>query len=281
MQYTITQSSKALDAVRKLFPDSSRRTLQNWIKAGRFHIDGNPLSHDNQQLLEGQVLRAENSCRPQLIPGLKVLHEDRYLIAIDKPTGLLSVPLDEGLTKRHVLGLLRDHFQSDQIFAVHRIDRETSGCLLFARGKDSEQALKLLFEKHDLTREYFAIVEGRMKDKNGSWHSRLMELENYDVVESETGKDAITHFTVMHCSPKYTYLKLQLETGRKHQIRVHCSKAGHPVLGDDRYGSSENPIRRMCLHAWKLELVHPFTKKRLTITSPIPAPFKKLGGNRF
>ena len=282
MKYLVPSPMKALDAIRHIFPDSSRRTLQNWIKAGRFLVDGAPLQREDTELAAGQIICAQQSCRPQLIPGLKVLYEDRYLIAIEKPVGLLSVPLDEGLTKRHALGMLRDHFQSDQIFAVHRIDRETSGCLLFARGKEAEERLKLLFEKHDLTREYFAIVEGRMKTGSGIWKSRLLELESYQVVESEEGKEAITHYTVLRHSPKYTYLKLTLETGRKHQIRVHCSTAGYPVLGDARYGSSENPIRRLCLHAWLLELSHPFIKhKKVTIRSPLPVAFKKLGGSQF
>lgn len=282
MDYLIPAPMKALEAIRHLYPDSSRRTLQNWLKAGRFLVDGLLLKKENQELIPGQILTSQSTCRPQLIPGLKVLYEDRYLVAIEKPVGLLSVPLDEGLAKRNVLETLRDHYQTDQIFAVHRIDRETSGCLMFARGKDAEERLKLLFETHDLTREYFAIVEGRMRNASGTWESRLIELESLDVVESDEGKIAITHYTVMKHSPKYTYLKLKLETGRKHQIRVHCSAAGHPVLGDERYGSNENPIQRLCLHAWYLELMHPCIKhKKVSIRSPLPPAFKKLGGSQF
>lgn len=281
MEYLVPSSMKVLDALKKLYPDSSRRTLQNWLKAGRFSVDGVVLKRENGELTAGQVLSSQESCRPQLIPGLKVIYEDRYLIAIDKPVGLLSVPLDDSFAKRHALGLLRDHYQTEQIFAVHRIDRETSGCLLFARGKESEERLKTLFEKHDLIREYFAIVEGRMNVPSGTWESRLLELESLHVVETdaEEGREAITHFTVVRRSPKYTYLKLRLETGRKHQIRVHCKTAGHPVLGDERYGSTENPIRRMCLHALNLELVHPFTGNKMALHAPLPRIFNKLGGN--
>ncbi|HEX2583329.1 MAG TPA: RluA family pseudouridine synthase [Chlamydiales bacterium] len=275
MKYTLTSPMKALEALKKLYPDSSRRTLQNWLKAGRFTVDGRPILRENEEFQTGQVLFSKENCKPQLVPGLKVLYEDRYLVAVDKPEGLLSVPLDDGQSK-HALGMLRDHYQTDQIYAVHRIDRETSGCLLFARGKEAEERLKDLFEKHDLKRIYFAIVEGRMLKKEGTRQSRLLELENLRVVESEEGRNAITHFTVLKHSPKYTYLKLMLETGRKHQIRVHCSAMGHPVLGDARYGSSEDPIRRMCLHARYLELVHPFTGKLLKIESPLPSAFKKL-----
>jgi len=279
MEHTVTTPTKALEALRALYPDSSRRTLQNWLKAGRFTVDGKLLRREDEALAPGQVIRAQTSFRAQPVSGLKILYEDRYLIAIDKPVGLLSVPLDEGYSKRHALGLLQDHYQTDQIYAVHRIDRDTSGCLLFARGKQSEQKLKDMFEAHDLTREYCAIVEGRVKEEEGTWTSNLLELENFHVVESPEGKEAITHYTVIRRSKKYTYLKLRLETGRKHQIRVHCSSAGHPVLGDKRYHATEDPVERLCLHAWHIELVHPFTQKKLSVSAPLPAAFRRLGAH--
>jgi 23S rRNA pseudouridine1911/1915/1917 synthase len=270
----------AMEALRKLYPDSSRRTLQIWLKTGRFTIDGAPLAKENALLLEGQTLNSQETFRPPKISGLKILYEDRHLIAIDKPVGLLSVPLDEGPgIKRHALGLLKEHFRTDGIFPVHRIDRDVSGVLLFARGREAEERMKNLFEKHDLRRQYFAIVEGRLKEESGTWHCKLEELPSYDVVQSSSGKDATTHFQVIRRSPKYTYLQLVLETGRKHQIRVHCQMAGHPVLGDQRYGAIENPIRRLCLHAALLEFVHPFTQKKLSLTSASPNSFKMLGGH--
>ncbi|MBS0624912.1 MAG: RluA family pseudouridine synthase [Verrucomicrobia bacterium] len=278
MKFTAPAQVKVLDALRQLFPDSSRRTLQNWLAGGRFSIDGKTIRHENILLEEGQTLSTLEHFRPQKISGLKIIFEDRYLIAIDKPVGLLSVPLDDSSSKRHALGLLRLHYMTDQIYAVHRIDRETSGALLFARGKESEERLKDLFEKHDLKREYLAIVEGRMAQDKGTWESNLIELPNLSVVESPEGKTAITHYEVLRRSPKYTYLRLILETGRKHQIRVHCQSAGHPVVGDMRYGSTHNPMERLCLHARFLSLVHPFTKKPLSFSSPLPKIFQVLGG---
>ena len=111
------------------------------------------------------MLHSQESFQAPKIRGLKIIYEDRHFIVIDKPSGLLSVPLDGEKQKRHALGLLRQHYETDQILAVHRIDRETSGVLLFARGKDSEYRFKDLFEQHDLKREYFAIVEGRLEQK--------------------------------------------------------------------------------------------------------------------
>lgn len=279
MEYHIPSSMSVKEALARLYPDSSRRTLQNWLKAGRFSLDGKKVQREDLPLKEGQVLMAKETFLPPKVPGLKILYEDRYLIAIDKPVGLLSVPLDEGDSHRHALGLLRAFLNTDAIRAVHRIDRDVSGVLLFARGKEAEDRLKELFEAHDLHRQYFAIVEGRMEEMSGTWNCRLAELPNYDVVESPEGRDAITHFEVVHRSPKYTYLKITLETGRKHQIRVHCQRAGHPILGDSRYGATENTVGRLCLHAIRLALVHPFTKKPISFFSPIPGNFKKLGSH--
>ncbi len=277
MEYTVPSEMSALEALRKIYPDSSRRSLQTWLKNGRFRIDGKPLTKENLILTQGQVITAQETFKAPKVPGLKILYEDRYLIIIDKPSGLLSVPLDEGRTKRHALGLLKQHCDTDQIYAVHRIDRETSGILLFARGKESEERFDILFERHDIMREYFAIVEGRVKDDQGSWKSNLLELPSFQVIDSPEGKEAITHYKVMRRSAKYTYLKLLLETGRKHQIRVHCQMAGHPVVGDPRYGSVENPLKRLCLHACTLGFIHPFTQKPLKFTSPIPPIFQVLG----
>ncbi|HSX11350.1 MAG TPA: RluA family pseudouridine synthase [Chlamydiales bacterium] len=280
MEYTIPSPMRAIDALRKIYPDSSRRTLQTWLQNGRFCVDGKPLRREDALLVDGQKVQAKETFRAPKVPGLKILYEDRHIIVIDKPVGLLSVPLDEGLTKRHALGLLHHHYETDQIFAVHRIDRGTSGILMFARGKLSEKYFDELFEKHDVLREYFAIVEGRVKDNEGTWECNLLELPSYHVIDSPEGKKAVTHYSVIRRSAKYTYLKLRLETGRKHQIRVHCQMAGHPVLGDDRYGAVENPLKRLCLHACTLGFIHPSTRKAVKFSSPLPGIFQALGAKK-
>jgi len=277
MDFIVPQQMSVFDALRKLFPQSSRRTIQHWIKGNRFTLNGQPIQRDSQQAEPGQVIRAIDAFSTKKAANINIIYEDRYLIAINKPVGLLSVPLDGPANKRHALGILRDHFQTDQIFAIHRIDRETSGILLFARGFQSQKKFDVLFERHDLHREYFAILEGQLSENKGTWESILKELPSYDVVIADEGKQAITHFEVLRRSAKYSYIRLILETGRKHQIRVHCKQAGCPILGDRRYGSSENPIGRLCLHSRIIAFVHPFTKQKLSFTSPLPFSFKKLG----
>jgi 23S rRNA pseudouridine1911/1915/1917 synthase len=278
MEHTILADTTLSLILKTFYPDSSRRTIQTWIKNGRFRVDGKIVNREDTPLTAGQILTSKETFKAPKVPGLKILYEDRYMVVIDKPTGLLSVPLDDADTKKCALTLLRNHLATDQIFAVHRIDRETSGILLFARGKDSEMKFDQLFEKHDIIREYYAIVEGQVKENEGSWNSKLLELPSLHVVDSPDGKDATTHFKVIRRSAKYTYLKLQLETGRKHQIRVQCQMAGHPVVGDPRYGAVENPLKRLCLHACTLGFIHPFTGKTVKFTSPLPGIFQALGG---
>lgn len=279
MEYLIAEQTTVLEALRKLFPQSSRRTIQHWIKGNRFTIDHQRISRDTQQIEKGQTLRSIDIFRSKKAANIHILHEDRYFIVIDKPTGLLSVPLDNPTAKKHALGILRDYYQSQQIFPVHRIDREASGVMIFARGYEAQKKFDEMFEEHDLEREYFAILEGRLPEMKGRWESILKELPNFDVqvVSDQDGKIAITHYDVLRRSAKYTYVRLTLETGRKHQIRVHCKEAGCPILGDPRYGSNENPIHRLCLHARRLAFEHPFTKKKVSFIAPLPFAFKKLG----
>lgn len=278
MEHKIVSPISLIELLKHLYPDSSRRTLQNWIQASLFEVDGTPLKKEKDLLYPGQILKRNAVFKSSLIEGLKILYEDRYLIAVDKQKGLLSVPLDDSFMEKSALFLLRTRDPKSAVSSVHRIDRDASGVLVFAKGKEAQTKLKALFETHDLKREYFAIVEGRMKETKGTWRAPLLELPNYHVIVSNEGKEAVTHFEVIKQSNKYTYLKVQLETGKKHQIRVHCQLAGHPILGDARYGSKENPIRRLCLHATVLEFIHPFTQKKVSFFSPLPNRFKKLGG---
>lgn len=268
-----------LDALKLSFPDSSKRTLQNWVKEGRVYVDGEvvvklPLTVQPGQSVTLGKKEVKRSCF-----GMDILYEDRWMVVIDKPAGLLSVPTDNG--GENALDYLRAHYKSPSIFAVHRIDKETSGVLVFARGTLAESKFDKLFETHSLTREYLAIVEGRMSQEKGTWESFLMEKDNFDVVTTteQFGKKAITHYEVYRRSKLFSYLRLRLETGRKHQIRVHCHESGHVVIGDKRYGSTLNPISRMGLHAKHLAFVHPFTKKKLSFSSPIPAEFERLGAS--
>lgn len=267
-----------LESLQHFYPDSSKRTLTQWLNWDRVSVDGVMVKIAKTPLKKGQLLEVGEKKEPQFCSHIPILHQDRACIVIDKPASLLSVATDNPL-EEHALHFLREHYKTAAIYPVHRLDRDTSGVLLFARGKLSQDYFDTLFETHDIQRQYLAIVEGRLTQDKGTWKSYLKELENYNVVVSteEEGKLAITHFEVLRRSKKFTYLKLTLETGKKHQIRVHCKEAGHPIVGDKRYGSTCNPISRLGLHAAFLSFVHPVTKKTLSFSSNPPRAFSKLG----
>jgi 23S rRNA pseudouridine1911/1915/1917 synthase len=267
MQYILQNDLPLIEALKLYYPESSKRTYLSWIKWGRVTIDGLPQNRANSLVKAGQILALEKKEPTQTASGIPILYQDRWMIVIDKPAGLLSVPAEKDTL--NALHLLKIGFKSASLLPVHRLDQETSGVLLFARSKMAEVQLNHLFEKHDLEREYVAIVDGHIPCKSGTWESYLREKENYDVeiTTADLGKKGVTHYEVVRRSKKFSFLRLRLETGRKHQIRVQAAHAGHPVVGDKRYGSLSNPYKRLCLHASALSFIHPFTHKKMTFTS--------------
>ena len=266
MKNIMTEDISLLDGLVKLYPDSAKRTLRIWLKQRRVSVDGvaitigKHLVKKGSQIVVGKVVADS-------IKGVEALYEDDHLIIIDKPTGLLSVPLDREKAI-NALGILRDYYKNSPVFAVHRIDKETSGVLVFAKTEEAKEGMDVLFRKHDLTREYIALVEGFIETPKGSWQSYLFERSHFEVgstTDPKGGRLSITHYEVIRKTPKCTWLRLTLETGRKHQIRVHCRDAGYTILGDKRYGSTMNPYKRLCLHAHRIAFRHPITGEQIDI----------------
>jgi len=265
----MTELIDLVEALSLQFPDSSKRTLKQWIKWGRILVDGEPVT----EFKVSKDARIEIA-KKQLAP-LHILYEDRWFIAIDKPAGLLSVPAER--QHRSALSLLREHFRSPHIYAAHRLDQDASGVLLFVRSELMREEMARLFGSHDLEREYAAIVEGRLASEEGDWSFPLEERDDFHVVVTSQGREAQTFYKRIKRTACFSYLRLKLHTGRKHQIRVHTSHIGHPIIGDKRYGAIANPIRRLGLHAVRLAFTHPDTGKWIDIFSPLPKSFKTLG----
>jgi 23S rRNA pseudouridine1911/1915/1917 synthase len=259
MKKVALQDSTLLEILESMYPDSSGRTLKNFFKARRVHLNGAIAAHGNVLIKTGDVITVGQT-PPPIFKEFPLLFEDEHLVIIDKPVHLLSVPLDDEIS-RSALSILQDHYR-EQFFAVHRIDRETSGALVFAKTLEAKKGMDELFKAHDLIREYLAIVEGHVKPYKGTWQSYLKEKAHFEVCSTddpEEGQLAITHYEVIKKAPKCTWLRLVLETGKKHQIRVHCRDAGHPVLGDKVYKGALNPYKRLCLQAARIAFKHPIT----------------------
>ena len=262
MSWTASSNNSLLDALTALAPDSSKNTLRSWISQGRIEVEGKMIKDPKFVVKKGSSIVL--GVRKQFINyGIEILHEDRSVIVIHKPEGLLSVGTDYSPFK-NVHGFLKRRAPGRTVYPVHRLDRETSGVMMFAYTEDAKDHLKKQFEMHSIQREYIAIVEGTLSEGKGTWRSFLVEDERYHVkstTQDAGGKEAITHYTVMQKNKFTSMIKLKLETGKKNQIRVHCSEAGYPVVGDEKYGSKCIKPPRMYLHAALLGFIHPDTEK--------------------
>ncbi len=277
MKYKVESNLLLIQALKLAFPESSMNTLKSWIKEGRITLDGLPAKNWQLSVLEGQEIELKAKSR-FLDNDLRILYEDADLVVIDKPNGLLSVAAAYDKSKT-AHAILKAQYKPKQVYVVHRLDQDTSGVMMFALKDSSYNALKKIFEKHDIDRVYYAIVEGKLSSPKGTWQSYLYEDANYHVHSSsqaEAGELAITHYQVKATSKYYSLLELKLETGKKNQIRVHCQQAGHPVVGDKKYGATRNPLNRLGLHAYKLAFEHPGTHRKKVFISPIPEVFQKI-----
>lgn len=277
MKLHLDQDLILLDCLAILAPDSSRTTLRSWLKEGRVLVNDVVEKVGSKLIKKDQIVTVTAKAAPTL-DGIQILYEDSHLIVINKPSGLLSVSanFEKGKTAH---AILKQHYRPRKVYVVHRLDQGTSGVMLFALSEKAHEKLKKIFEAHDIIREYVAILEGYLSEDSGTWQSYLYEDENYVVHETLDplkGLLAITHYEVLDRKKLMTWIKFRLETGRKNQIRVQCKAAGHPVIGDLKYGAIKNPLRRLCLHASRLAFKHPITGKEMQFETPIPNLFNNL-----
>ena len=208
---------------------------------------------------------------------LKAIYEDEDFIAVDKPVGLLSVQSDKDTECAY--GYVQDHLQqadkNARPFVLHRIDKETSGVLVFAKNVKIHSMLKMHWSEQVQLREYYAVVEGTLEEKSGTITSYLKENVNNLVYSTNdpSGQKAITHYEVIKESGPFSLLKVKIDTGRKNQIRVHMKELGHPIVGDEKYGFIKSPLDRLGLHASRLEFIHPVTKEVIKLAAPVPGGF--------
>lgn len=214
--------------------------------------------------------------------GLTILYEDRDILVVDKVSGLLTMSDEKGRDNTAYY-LLNDYVRKgnpksrNRVFIVHRLDRETSGVLVFAKTEDAKRYLQ--DEWQEFQKKYYAIVCGTLAEKEGVITSYLAEnsaLKMYSVADPKMGKLAKTGYRVMKESPNYSLLGIELFTGRKNQIRVHLADKGCPVAGDSKYGAKEKSFKKLTLHAASITITHPFSKEKMTFTSLIPAYFELL-----
>lgn len=271
--FVVNEDSKLLDCVRKERPELPSGKAKSYLEHRMISVDGEVTSKFDYPVKRGQTITISRTINSSYDSPLEVIYEDSDLLAINKPAGLLSVATDTE-KENTAIRLLRDS-GIDPLYVVHRIDRDTSGVLLFAKSIEMRDKLQASWE--DIKRrEYLAVCEGLFAEKSGRCDTILRETSTHLVysVKSGEGQRAITNYEVIKENAHYSYLRVLIETGRKNQIRVHMKELSHPVVGDKKYGAHGNPMGRLGLHASLLELNHPRTGNAVVIKASPESRFR-------
>jgi 23S rRNA pseudouridine1911/1915/1917 synthase len=257
-RFEVTEPGELLKFLIAKLPDRSRSSVKSLLANGMVLVNGETVTQFNHPLALGQEVGIGRAGRAGegRGGGVNIVFEDAHLAVIDKRAD-----------------------PRNRIFIVHRLDRETSGLMMFAKNPDIQRALQDTWQEAVLERTYAAVVEGRIESPHGTITSWLKEDRSLIMRSSpvpDDGQKAITHYRVLQSTKLYSLVELKLETGRKNQIRVHMQDLGHSIAGDKKYGATRNPIRRLGLHARVLAFRHPVTGKAMRFESPMPPEFARL-----
>lgn len=267
--FKVPKTATLLEVLANLFPDSSRSTLRSWVQHKRILIDNSVAKTCSQLIAENATLCLLPKPLPQEGP-LTIHFEDPHLIVVEKPAGICSVATNDP-KEISVHTLIKQRYPWKKVYVIHRLDKETSGLMVFALTQHSFGFLKKQLQERYIRRIYRAVVEGSIV-QDGSWKTFLIEdrFLKMHVVPKDTphAEYAVTHYQVLQSTSKFTLLDCHLETGKKNQIRVQASYFGHPIVGDSKYGSSLK--KELCLHARLLAFCHPVTKESLVFECPPP-----------
>ncbi len=261
----------------------SKTKIKATLQGRGIRVNGKTVTQFDYPLTPGMKIGVSKTKRNDLFKSryVKIVFEDQYLIVVEKNIGILSMAA--GHKSLNVKSVLDDYFRKSKqgctAHVVHRLDRDTSGLMVYAKDMETEQILE--HNWHDIVydRRYVAVVSGEMEDDGGTIANWLKDNAAYVTYSSPVdngGKYAVTHFHTLNRTTEHSLVEFSLETGRKNQIRVHCADMGHPVCGDVKYGNGDDPLHRLCLHAYMLCFYHPVTHERMEFQTMIPSAFKSL-----
>ena len=283
ISYPVTEPSTLLPFLLEHVKGKSRNNVKSLLSRRLVAVDGVPVSQFDTPLMPGQqvTILPVSAPRADALP-FPLLYEDEHLIVVNKPAKLLSVATEKEKT-RTAYHIVTDYVKSrkvgDRIFVLHRLDRDTSGVLMFARDAETKELFQSRWNEIVTRRGYLAVVEGVPKPDRDTVRSYLVETDTHMSFSGQPGpnaREAVTSYQVVKAGNGYALLDVSIETGRKNQIRVHMKEKGHPVAGDRQYGARTNPIGRLCLHANELSFVHPVTGKPVTFKARMPRDFNRV-----
>ena len=279
----VAHPAKLLVFLTESFPDRSRKSVKSLLEQKQIMIGNRVVTQFDYPLEPGMdvMVLKKKATRNITLRKMSILYEDEHLMVIEKAAGLLSVATEKEKAET-AYGILRSYLKmgdrNAQLYVVHRLDRDTSGIMMFSKSKEVQQKLQDNWDVVVTKRIYYAAVEGNVKAE-GEIVSCLKENKALKVYSSKTpgdGQKAITRFRVLKSNPRYSLLEVALETGRKNQIRVHLQDMGHSIAGDKKYGAATDPLHRLALHAGILEFTHPVTGECMHFETPVPAFLDKL-----
>jgi len=284
--FKVSKEDTLLAFLINQLPQKKRNVIKALLRDRQVFIDEIPVGQFNEPLVPGSIVkvfwRTDTSRQKPAPLGLDIIFEDTDIIVINKPSGLLTIATDTEKRKT-AYSILSEYVKREdpenKIFIVHRLDRETSGLLLFAKNILVKQQIQKTWETMINQRTYVGVVEGEVKKIEGtvvSWLAETTAYRVYSQQNAQAGKKAVTHYRKIGGNNRYSLLQINLDTGRKHQIRVHMHDIGCPIVGDKKYGSNSNPIRRMALHAQVLAFTHPKTGQPCRFETPIPEKFLQI-----
>ena len=283
-EYTVKEPSELMLFLIAQMPHKNRDNIKTYLRNRQVLVNGEPVSRFDHPLLPGQVVSiSRNKISPQkTYHGISILYEDSDLIVIDKHAGVLSVATSNR-EKHTAYSLLYDHVKKNnpegKIFIVHRLDRETSGLLIFSKSARVQKILQKSWNDIVMERSYVALAEGIVEPPSGEISSYLKESSSrvvYSSKEEGDGRWSVTNYETLKRVPGYSLLKLTLRTGRKNQIRVHLGDIGHPVAGDKKYGAATNPLGRLGLPSYILVFRHPVSGREMRFELPVPRKFHEV-----
>lgn len=283
-EFKVTEPGQLLDFLIASMPDRKRTQVKSLLAHRQVAVNGVPFTQFDFKLKPGDSVKVNFTREWKVFYNrrLKIVYEDDDIIVVNKGYGLLSMGTDtksDGTAYSILQEYLKWQDPRNKLFIVHRLDRDTSGLMVFAKNVEAKETLQHNWNNMVLERKYLAVVEGKPDPAEGVHKSYLAENSRYEVYSTENkdeGQLAVTRYKTLKSRNGFSLMEVSLDTGRKNQIRVHFKDLGHPISGDRRYGGHPSPIHRMALHAQTLRFVHPITRKDMNFSTPVPISFAKM-----
>lgn len=275
-KYIVKENEILIEFLKKMFSNLSKNSVKSLLHNEKVFVNGNMTTKYNYELNAGDIVEI----REKVAKNIDIIYEDKDIIVINKPSGLLTVATEKEKNKTAyhlVMEYLKKKNKNNRIFIIHRLDKDTSGIIMFAKNERAKHLYQDNWNNIVKKRCYYAVIDGKMENKEGTIKSYLKENGNMVYsVKDRSGKLAVTEYKVLKERKNISLLDINLKTGRKNQIRVHMKENKTPILGDLKYGEKSKLINRLALHAYKLELINPVTKKLLIFEASMPNEIKTL-----